>query len=197
MVKVDTNARGAHNAQSILSAAAAAMSQGIILSETKTALEKYDFSQSGIKVYQSSKFGEVKPPQTSGCLTSPKTARGFTILDSTYSANPDGVLAHLEYLKLFPGKKAIIMPCLIELGRSSKEIHQAIGKKIAETCDLAIITTSDRFNEIKAGAISVGMNEDNIVFLENPQNIQNLFKNRLSKSDTILLEGRLPRNLIK
>lgn len=37
-------------------------------------------------------------------------------IDASYSANPNGVMAHLEYLKTFFRKKIIIMPCLIELG---------------------------------------------------------------------------------
>ncbi|MDP3990875.1 MAG: Mur ligase family protein, partial [Candidatus Nealsonbacteria bacterium] len=84
-----------------------------------------------------------------------KGVNGADIIDSTYSANPDGVMADLEYLKKWPAqrdkslfdlrhrsvKKVIIMPCLIELGSSSKEVHRRIGKKIGEVCDLAIITT--------------------------------------------------------
>ena len=81
-----------------------------------------------------------------------KGINGINIIDATYSANPDGVIAHLEYLKNFSGKKIIVMPCLIELGKASKEVHRRIGKKIAEVCDLAIITTKDRFKEIKEGS---------------------------------------------
>ena len=115
---------------------------------------------------------------------------------STYSANHDGVMAHLKYLRLFPGKKAIIMPCLIELGRSSKEVHYAIGKKIAQVYDLAIIVTGDRFDDVKNGAIGAGMKRENIVFLENPVKIHNLIKKRLASGDALLLEGRLPQKTI-
>ena len=77
-----------------------------------------------------------------------KGINGLTIIDATYSANPDGVIGHLDYLKTLPGKKIIIMPCLIELGKASKNVHKRIGEKIGEICDLAIITTKDRFKEI-------------------------------------------------
>lgn len=189
-IEVDTNARGAHNAQPILLAAASAISQGMALDQIKAALENYDFSPSGIKLSQA--------------------AGGINILESTYSANPDGVMAHLEYLKLFGGeavnrdvpnaargKKAIVMPCLIELGSSSKKMHFKIGQKIAQVCDLAIVVTGDRFNEIKTGATSAGMKAENIVFQENPQKIQKLLKNRLTNGDTILLEGRMPQPLVE
>jgi UDP-N-acetylmuramoyl-tripeptide--D-alanyl-D-alanine ligase len=174
--QINTNARGAHNVIAILMASAVAMDLGMSIDQIKTALENYDFSLGGIKVYPG--------------------VNGATILDSTYSANPDGVLAHLEYLKLWPGKKAIIMPCLIELGSLSKAIHEMIGKKIAESCDLAIITTGDRFHEIKSGALGAGMKKENIIFQENPKKIQSLIKNRLTNGDTILLEGRLAPGII-
>lgn len=82
------------------------------------------------------------------------------------------------------------MPCLIELGRASKEVHFEIGKKIAQVCDLAVITTKDRFGEIKKGAIGAGMKGENIIYSENPVVIDDVIKNRLAAGDTLLLEGR-------
>ena len=108
-------------------------------------------------------------------------------------------MAHLEYLKTFPGKKIIIMPCLIELGSVSKEVHQKIGKKIGEVCDLAIITTMDRFREIKEGT------GEKAVFMDNPKKIfekirsfleGDLSSEVLAKEDVILLESRMPNQLI-
>jgi len=125
-----------------------------------------------------------------------KGVNGVNIIDSTYSANPNGVFSHLNYLKLWPGKKIIIMPCLIELGSSSQEVHREIGKKIAETCDLAIITTKDKFKEIKEGAIEKGMKEEKILFLENSQEIYERIKTFDEADDVVLLENRVPGELI-
>ena len=120
-----------------------------------------------------------------------KGINGINIVDATYSANPDGVMAHLEYLKTFPGQKIIIMPCLIELGKASKEVHKRIGQKIGEVCDLAIITTKDRFKEIKETA------SEKAVFLENPKKIFEKIKTFCQPGDVILLESRVPNELIK
>ncbi len=118
-----------------------------------------------------------------------KRANGLNIIDASYSANPTGVMAHLDYLKTWPGRKIIIMPCLIELGSASKRVHQEIGKKIGEVCDLAIIITKDRFKEIKQGAPGA-------LFIENPKEILEKIKNFCKKGDIILLEGRVPKQLI-
>jgi len=118
-----------------------------------------------------------------------KGINGIDIIDSTYSANPNGVMADLECLKKWPGKKVIIMPCLIELGQASQEVHRRIGRKIGEVCDLAIITTKDRFKEIKEGA-------SNALLIENPVKIIEKIKN-FSQGDVVLLESRVPKQVIK
>lgn len=116
---------------------------------------------------------------------------GLIVFDATYSANPDSVIGHLEYLKTFLGKKVIIIPCLIELGKASKEVHRRIGQKIGEVCDLAIITTKDRFKEIQEGASKKAL------FLENPKEIFEKIKSFCKEGDIILLESRVPIALIR
>ncbi|MEK7503581.1 MAG: Mur ligase family protein [Patescibacteria group bacterium] len=118
-----------------------------------------------------------------------KGTNGIAIIDSTYSANPSGVIADLGDLKKWQGKKVIVMPCLIELGRVSKEVHQRIGKKIGEVCDLAIITTKDRFKEIKEGA-------PNALFMERADEIAEKIKSFCKEGDVVLLESRVPSRVI-
>ncbi len=120
-----------------------------------------------------------------------KGINGLNIVDATYSANPDGVIAHLEYLKTLPGRKVIAMPCLIELGWASKEVHRRIGQKIGEVCDLAIITTKDRLKEIKEGA------GEKALFIEDPKEIFEKIKEFCEPGDVILLESRVPSRLIQ
>lgn len=117
---------------------------------------------------------------------------GCTVIEATYSANPDGVMAALEYLKKLSGKKVIVMPCLIELGAASKEVHRAIGAKIGEVCDLAIITTRDRFEDIQEGAGT----EKRVLFLEHPKEIVDTITRTVSSGDVVLLEGRVPQSLL-
>jgi len=99
----------------------------------------------------------------------------------------------LDYLTLrFPqGKKVLVMPCLIELGSASRDVHRRIGQKISEVCDLAIITTKDRFKEIKETA------GDKAVFMENPKEIFEKIKSICKEGDNVLLESRIPKLLIE
>jgi len=185
-----TNARGAFMIEPILLAAAGAIAAGMDFDEIALILNRTDFAPFNINIR--------------------KNSAGLNIVESTYSTNPDGVLAHLDYLKLWPGeavsrevpskprgKKAIVMPCLIELGSASKQVHFEIGQKIGQVCDLAIITTKDRFADIKKGVLSAGMKPENIIFSEKPAAIVDLIKNRLSSGDVILLEGRVDQKSVK
>jgi len=164
---------GTQNIENILLAAAVAKGLGMSLKEIARACQK------------------IKPEQ--GGIQFKKEKNGLNIIDSTYSANPAGVISHLDYLKIWRGKKIVVMPCLIELGKASKEVHKRIGEKIGEVCDLAIITTKDRFKEIKEGA---KMKEESLLFLEKPGEIIEKIKELSKEGDVVLLESRVPKDLI-
>ena len=82
-----------------------------------------------------------------------------------------------------------MMPCLIELGQASQEVHRKIGKKIEEVCDLAIITTKDRLKEIREGA-------PDALFMEKVDEIAEKIKSFAKPGDVVLLESRVPSQLI-
>lgn len=169
------NLLGRQNVENILLAACCAKELGMSLAE---------ISQACLK---------IKPEQ--GAMKFLKKD-GLTVLDASYSANSVGVIADLDYLEIYQGKKMIVMPCLIELGKVSKEIHKKIGKRIGEVCDLAIITTKERFEEIKEGAIFGGMKKENILFIEKPKEIVTQLKEFCRSGDVLLLEGRVPKGII-
>ena len=167
---IRANILGGYNMENLLLAIAAAKELGMSLQEISQAI--------------------ATVPQDVGAMKLRKGMNSIDIIDSTYSANPDGVIAALEHLKLWNGKKILVMPCLIELGRASKEVHYRIGEKIAEICDLAIITTWDRFEDIKEAA------HEKVVFMENPNNIIGKIRSLCAEGDVVLLEGRVPPTVL-
>lgn len=171
------NVLGAHFMPNLLAVAACAQSLGMSMAEIAQACKK------------------ITPEM--GGMTLRKGIKGATVIEATYSANPDGVISHIEYLRCWEKKKIIIMPCLIELGRASKQVHRRIGRKIGEVCTHAIIVTKEHFRDVKAGAREVGMKEENVLFLENPEGILQKIKDHVGEEDVILLEGRLPKQLIR
>lgn len=158
------NLLGKHNIDNILLAVSCAKRLGMSLEEISRACLK------------------IKPEQGSMKTIN----RNPLILDASYSANSNGVLADLDYLNTYEGKKIIVMPCLIELGEKGKEVHKKIGKKINQVCDLAIITTEDYYNEIKS---------EKTIFLSDYREIINELKKH--PDSIILLEGRIPKKVVE
>ena len=89
------------------------------------------------------------------------------------------------------------MPCLIELGTKSSEIHEKIGRKIGKICDLAIITNKDKFKEIEEGFKKTGKYKGKCVLCNKPQDIYSMITLFCKEGDAVLLEGRVPAKLIK
>jgi len=131
-----------------------------------------------------------------GGMTLRRGKHDIEIIDASYSSNPDGVEADLEYLRVFTNKKVIVMPCLIELGKESRIIHERLGKKIGEVCDLTIVTSKDYFKEIKRGCLMAGMPEKNILLCDRPHDAYSAITTFCKAGDAVLLEGRVPKQLI-
>jgi len=138
----------------------------------------------------------IKPSETS--IRKKQGKNNVTIIDDSYSQNPDGVFAAIDYLKTYKKtKKIVLMPCLIELGKSAPAIHKSIGRMIGKNFDLAIITTPFYFEEIKIGAMESKMPKDRILFSNNPDEILEVIKPYLLSGNLILIEGRVNEKIIK
>jgi UDP-N-acetylmuramoyl-tripeptide--D-alanyl-D-alanine ligase len=166
---------GAYNVENLLLAISCARELGMTFWEIKEAVAKISSQRSALKLF---------------------SKNGIDILDATYSANPNSVLAHLEHLANWAGKKAVVMSSLIELGFSSDKNHSLIGAALAEKCDLAIITTDDGFEAIKSGAKE--LNADyKIIHLKEPAKIISRINEVFGGTGgVLLLESRVPKEVI-
>jgi len=158
---------------------------GAILVAKELGMSFQEISQACLKIKPMQKTMEIL-----------KGKNELTIIDDSYSANPHSVLSALEYLKIYPKERMIILPCLIELGKASKEIHRKIGEEIGKVCDAIIITTKERFEEIKEGALKTGLEKESILFSEDPEQISEIIEKFFNPGDVVLLEGRVPDKLI-
>ena len=187
LASFSVNVLGKQNVQNLLGAILTASEIGMSFAEISEAVKNIKEAQAG--------------------MTLDAGKHGINIIDSSYSSNPDGVYADLDYLSLFEtnptsprlrgAKKIIVMPCLIELGKKSSYIHEQIGKKIGKVCNLAVITSKDYFEQIKKGAKESGMNESNILLCDKPQDIYSIITLFAKSGDAVLLEGRVPAQIIK
>ena len=173
----EINLIGKQNVSNILACVAVAEHLGMSLKEISEAVKKIKPLKKTMSAYGgSAESGKI-------CL-----------IDDTYNANPAGVLAALEYLKNFgdnSGRKIILFPGIIELGPATKKVHQSLGKKMAEICDLIIITKKDFAEYIKNPPNSLYKGGNNqFILQENPEKVYQILKKYLKPGDVVLFESR-------
>lgn len=119
--------------------------------------------------------------------------RGTFLVDDTYSANPDGIVAALEYLPAAAGKITIVvLATMIELGKESAAAHRRVGKTLSRVKpDLTVVTARDFADSIIAGA-SGGADTPRIVVEPNPERAFALVEPHFGADTVVLLEGRVP-----
>lgn len=66
------------------------------------------------------------------------SSRGMTVVDESYNANPDSMIACLEALSSRPGRKAAILGDMLELGEASGRLHTAV-LEMAAGCGLELL----------------------------------------------------------
>ena len=62
---------------------------------------------------------------------------------------------------------------------------------------MAIITTYDKFEEVRNGAAINGMPLEKVIFCENPKEIFTTITTFCGSGDAVLLEGGRPKELIR
>ncbi len=122
---------GLHNLSNLLGALAVGLELGLTLEEMAPEVKKVKLREHTLSVLNPT-------PELS-------------IIDDTYNANPDGVIAALNYLNTYTDwQKIIIFPGMLELGKMTYEEHEKVGKKIAEVCDFAYFTSHDFGRPLRA-----------------------------------------------
>lgn len=123
---------------------------------------------------------------------------GSSIVDDTYSANPDGVVAAIEFLR-FAGKgtTVAVLANMIELGRDAPGAHRRVGEALARARPaLVVLTAQDYADEIIRGAVRVDATLPQRMIIETDadrafERVQPL----LNEDTVVLLEGRIPETL--
>jgi UDP-N-acetylmuramoyl-tripeptide--D-alanyl-D-alanine ligase len=124
---------------------------------------------------------------------------GWTIIKNTYSTNPSAFLADLEHLKLWPGKKIIVTPGMIELGKEASFLHQKVGRKLGKEADLVIVIKNYYWKNLRNGfeeGKKIEGRKAEIVFLPQSESVIKKIKDFVQSEDVVLLEGRMSKNII-
>ncbi len=121
-------------------------------------------------------------------LTTVRTESGALLLDDTYNASPESMLAALNLLAELEGRKVAVLGDMLELGQYEKQGHEMVGVRAAEVSDI-LITVGKLGHMIAAAAQETGFGSENIAEFENQDEVIKYLKNLLKQGDVVLVKG--------
>lgn len=116
---------------------------------------------------------------------------GIDIIDDSFNSNPDGAKSAVETLQMFEGRKVVMTPGLVELGKSENDENYKLGEEIGKVADLVLLIGSARAEMIKRGLIDSGYSGEIHVY-NKLSACEDDFKNRLHAGDVLLILNDLP-----
>jgi len=121
-------------------------------------------------------------------LVAVKTDSGALILDDTYNASPESMLAALNLLDELEGHKIAVLGDMLELGQYEQEGHEMVGVRVAEVVD-ELITVGERARIIGSAACRSGFPKELVISLADSQEAVELLCGYLNKDDVVLVKG--------
>lgn len=114
--------------------------------------------------------------------------KGIAYIDDTFNASPDAVLAAVEYMKAYKGRKILILQPMIELGKDAKKEHRRVGEEIGKICDYVFLTNKNFYNVIVEG-INTSKYSCKVA-VSASQDIAAFITKTARKGDIIVFEGK-------
>ena len=164
-LKLTNPLEGRHNARNFLLALAAAQ-------------------ELGVTVEQLSELSVSLPGGRSRRLS----INGINILDETYNASPEAMLASLELLKQQPGgHRYAVVGTMLELGDQSLSLHRQVGEKAAalELDGLVVVAEEPEASAVMQGAAGLSK----LVCVASPEAAAEPLKQWLRPGDHVLLKA--------
>ena len=121
-------------------------------------------------------------------LVAVHTKQGALLLDDTYNASPESMLAALNLLNELPGRKIAVLGGMNELGPYESIGHQKVGYRVAEIAD-KLIAYQENARMISAAAFNAGLPAQSIENLDDPDKVVSTLNSILREGDVVLVKG--------
>ena len=114
---------------------------------------------------------------------------GTVLLDDSFSANPASMLAALQTLKEFPGKRRIaVLGGMSGLGGYAVEAHRQAAEALVDFTDL-LVTLGERGAWIGKAGLEMGMPVDRVAMAYTSADAVRCLRERLQPGDVVLAKG--------
>ncbi|MEA2008129.1 MAG: UDP-N-acetylmuramoyl-tripeptide--D-alanyl-D-alanine ligase [Chloroflexota bacterium] len=121
-------------------------------------------------------------------LVAVRAQSGAFLLDDTYNASPQSMMAALNLLEEMDGRKIAVLGDMLELGRYERQGHEKVGIRAASVADVLI--TIGKLGKIMAEAAAwTGLPKERIITLEDNEAAIEFLREYLHKEDVVLIKG--------
>lgn len=121
-------------------------------------------------------------------LAAVTTPSGALILDDTYNASPDSVMAALNLLNELQGTKCAVLGDMLELGLYEEQGHEMVGVRAAQVVK-RLITVGHKAKTIARTARRSGLPDQMITSVDTVEEAINILRGTFTKDDVVLIKG--------
>ncbi|HSL29284.1 MAG TPA: UDP-N-acetylmuramoyl-tripeptide--D-alanyl-D-alanine ligase [Anaerolineales bacterium] len=121
-------------------------------------------------------------------LAAVRSQTGALLLDDTYNASPESMLAALTLLDELEGRKVAVLGDMLELGPYERGGHEMVGLRAAQVASI-LLTLGERAHVIAQAARRAGMKKTSIFEFDEFEPLMEWLKANLTKEDTVLIKG--------
>jgi UDP-N-acetylmuramoyl-tripeptide--D-alanyl-D-alanine ligase len=122
---------------------------------------------------------------------------GSRLVDDSYNASPESVIAALNVLRELPGgKKIAVLGDMLELGSEEEPAHRRVGRHAASVVDMLVVY-GPRSHATAREAISAGLRTEQVLELGSHEEIIGLLRDELRAGDDVLVKGSLGMGMRK
>lgn len=121
-------------------------------------------------------------------LAAVRSETGALLLDDTYNASPESMLAALNLLDELDGRKVAVLGDMLELGPYERGGHEMVGLRAAQVANI-LLTLGERAHIFAEAARRAGMKKTSIVEFDEFDPLVEWLKSNLKKDDAVLIKG--------
>ena len=121
-------------------------------------------------------------------LAAVRSENGALLLDDTYNASPESMLAALNLLDELEGRKVAVLGDMLELGNYERSGHEMVGLRVAQVAAV-LLTLGTRAHMIAEAARRAGMKKASIFEFDDFDLLMDWLLANLSREDTVLIKG--------
>lgn len=120
--------------------------------------------------------------------------KNIVVIDDSYNSSIDGFLAAMQVLDDFEGRKIVLTPGLVELGKEENLSNFEMGKVLAKHADMVVVIGKHNAVMLINGLVEGGMSRENIKFAKSLNKGNELLNGIMQEGDVVLFENDLPDN---